>query len=376
MLRASGRSVLVARDQQARRRIRRHLSTTACASASRSCPRSASASGRFPRRRADGLRRGLGARPHQARGGRAIARRLVASGLIDFVNVIRGHIDTEEALSHVIPGMGERSAPHLEFAGEVRAATRIPTFHAARIQDVATARYAIESGKLDMVGMTRAHLADPHIARKVMEGREDEIRPCVGMGYCIDSIYSGQARLRSQSRDRARARRCRTWSRAATGRQRKSSSSAPGPRGSRPRGSPGSAGIRSSLFEAADRPGGQVLHRRGARARGARFWASSTGASRNARRYDVDIRCNAYAEAPDVARRRIPDVVVVATGGVPKSRLPRRGRGLGASSWDILTGAVKPAGSVIALRRQRRASRHDVAEFIARGGIEARVGDA
>ena len=89
--------------------------------------------------------------------GMAIARRLTRSGLIDFLNVIRGHIDSDEALSRVIPGMGERSAPHLDFAGEVRAETRLPTFHAARIQDVATARHAIASGKLDMVGMTRAH---------------------------------------------------------------------------------------------------------------------------------------------------------------------------------------------------------------------------
>src|SRR5208282_1807081 len=125
--------------------------------------------------------------------GMAIALRLTRSGLIDFLNVIRGHIDSDEALSRVIPGMGERSAPHLDFAGEVRAEMRLPTFHAARIQDVATARHAIASGKLDMVGMTRAHLADPHIALKVAEGREAEIRPCVGMGYCIDSIYAGQA---------------------------------------------------------------------------------------------------------------------------------------------------------------------------------------
>ena len=108
--------------------------------------------------------------------GVSIARRLAASGLIDFINVIRGHIETEEALSHVIPGMGSRSAPHLDFSGEVRRETRMPTFHAARIQDVATARHAIVSGKLDMVGMTRAHLADPHIARKVAEGREQQIR--------------------------------------------------------------------------------------------------------------------------------------------------------------------------------------------------------
>src|SRR4029453_13947533 len=66
-----------------------------------------------------------------------------------------------------------------------------PVFHAARIADVATARHAIASGKLDMVGMTRAHLAEPHIVRKVLEGRENEIRPCVGATYCLDRIYEG-----------------------------------------------------------------------------------------------------------------------------------------------------------------------------------------
>src|SRR5699024_3796447 len=60
---------------------------------------------------------------------------------------------------------------------------------------VATARHAIAEGKLDMVGMTRAHIADPHIARKVREGREEEIRPCVGATYCLDRIYEGGGAL-------------------------------------------------------------------------------------------------------------------------------------------------------------------------------------
>jgi N-methyl-L-proline demethylase len=123
--------------------------------------------------------------------GREIARRLVASGQVDFLNVIRGHIDTDPALANVIPLMGMRSAPHLDFAGEIRAATKFPVFHAARIPDVATARHAVASGKLDMVGMTRAHIAEPHIVRKIMEGREAEIRPCVGATYCLDRIYTG-----------------------------------------------------------------------------------------------------------------------------------------------------------------------------------------
>ena len=92
--------------------------------------------------------------------------------MVDFLNIVRGHMDTDNALSHVIPIHGMGTAPHLDFAGEVRAATRFPVFHAARINDVATARHAIAEGKLDMVGMTRAHIADPHIARKVAEGQE------------------------------------------------------------------------------------------------------------------------------------------------------------------------------------------------------------
>ncbi len=123
--------------------------------------------------------------------GLAISRKLKDSGLVDFLNVVKGHIDTDAGLTDVIPVQGMRNAPHLDFAGEIRAATDFPTFHAAKIPDVATARHAIAAGKLDMVGMTRAHLADPHLVRKVIEGREDEIRPCVGANYCLDRIYQG-----------------------------------------------------------------------------------------------------------------------------------------------------------------------------------------
>ncbi|MGB3246222.1 MAG: N-methylproline demethylase, partial [Sulfitobacter sp.] len=123
-----------------------------------------------------------------------ISKLLAATGQLDFLNVIRGRIQTDPAMTDVIPVQGMKSAPHLDFAGEVRRATGMPTFHAARIPDVATARHAIQAGLLDMVGMTRAHMADPHIVRKIMEGREDDIRPCVGATYCLDRIYqAGEA---------------------------------------------------------------------------------------------------------------------------------------------------------------------------------------
>ena len=112
--------------------------------------------------------------------GLQISQLLKDSGMIDFLNVIRGNIATDAGLTDIIPIQGMRNAPHLDFAGEIRALTGFPTFHAAKIPDVATARHAIASGLVDMVGMTRAHMTDPHIVRKIIEGREDDIRPCVG----------------------------------------------------------------------------------------------------------------------------------------------------------------------------------------------------
>ncbi len=302
--------------------------------------------------------------------GVSIAQRLAASGLIDFVNVIRGHIDTEEALSHVIPGMGSRSAPHLDFSGEVRAATRMPTFHAARIQDVATARHAIESGKLDMVGMTRAHLADPHIVRKVAEGREHEIRPCVGMGYCIDSIYSGQAVCIHNAATGREAAIPHVIARS-DGPKLKIVIVGAGPAGLEAARVAGERGHEVVVFEAAAEPGGQVRIAAGLKRRreimGIVDWRLAECA-----RLGVEIRCNAYAESCDVTAED-PAVVVVATGGVPNMSFLDDGHAFATSTWDILTGAVKPAASVLLYDDNGAHPGMTAAEFIAGAASELEV---
>ena len=83
-----------------------------------------------------------------------------------------------------MPGMGSRLAPWVEFVGAFRREVDLPVFHAARISDVASARFAVAEGKLDMVGMTRAQIADPYLVQKLTQGRESEIRPCVGGTHC------------------------------------------------------------------------------------------------------------------------------------------------------------------------------------------------
>ncbi len=190
-------------------------------------------------------------------GGLEISRRLKDSGLIDFLNVVRGHIDTDAGLTDVIPIQGMPSAPHLDFAGEIRAATNFPTFHAARIQDVATARHAIASGKVDLIGMTRAHMTDPHIVRKIVEKREDDIRPCVGANYCLDRIYQGGA---AHCIHNAATGRETTMPHqiAKAGRRKKVVVVGAGPGGLEAARVAAERGHDIVVFEAADKPGGQV----------------------------------------------------------------------------------------------------------------------
>lgn len=297
--------------------------------------------------------------------GMEIARRLAASGLIDFVNVIRGHIDSDEALSNVIPGMGARSAPHLDFAGEVRAATGLPTFHAARIQDVATARHAIASGKLDMVGMTRAHMADPHIVRKIVDRTEDEIRPCVGMAYCIDSIYGGQALCIHNPATGREATMPHVVARSA-GPRRKVVVVGAGPAGLEAARVAGARGHEVVLFEATDRPGGQIRITAALKRRreilGIVDWRLAQCA-----KHDVTFRFNAYAEAADVLAEQ-PDIVVIATGGVPDAAFLDEGSDLVTSSWDILTGAARPGAQVLLYDDNGAHPGMTTGEFLAEAG--------
>ena len=276
--------------------------------------------------------------------GLQVSHMLKNSGLVDFLNIVKGHIDTDPGLTDLIPIQGMRNAPHLDFAGEIRAATNFPTFHAAKIPDVATARHAIASGKLDMVGMTRAHMADPHLVRKIIEGREDDIRPCVGANYCLDRIYQGGMALCLHNPATGRELEVPQTITPADTKKRVTIVGA-GPAGMEAARVAAERGHTVTVFEAADQPGGQIrltaLQERRREMTSIIAWRFDQCTKRG-----VQFHFNTFADMDTVLETN-PDEVIIATGGLPHTEGLEAGNELVCSAWDILSGDVKPGTNVL-----------------------------
>ncbi len=295
----------------------------------------------------------------------AIAQRFEAAGTLDFFNAIYGRMDTMAGLADDnMPGMASPIAPWLDNAAAFKREVSLPVFHAARIADVSSARHAIREGLIDMVGMTRAHIADPHLVAKLAAGEEARIRPCVGATHCmgaarpacIHNPATGHEAVLPQIIDPAPVRRRVVVVGA-------------GPAGLEAARVCGERGHHVTIFEAAPRAGGQVLLAAEAGWRrdivGIVDWRVS-----ELDRLGVDLRTGLYAEEADVLAED-PDMVIIATGGIPNlDWLP--GSEHVTSAWDILSGAVAVGEDVLVIDGTGRHVALSAAEFCHRKGAAIR----
>jgi 2,4-dienoyl-CoA reductase-like NADH-dependent reductase (Old Yellow Enzyme family)/thioredoxin reductase len=270
----------------------------------------------------------------------AIVQLMEREGAIDFFNCVAGRMDTELALAEKnMPGMTQPLAPFLPLVAEVKRAISLPVFHAARITDVATARHAIREGILDMVAMTRAHIADPQLVNKIRRGEEHRIRPCFGASHCmhkkpscIHNAASGRESVLPQVVEQT------------TGAVKHVVVVGGGPAGMEAARVSAERGHRVTLLEATPQLGGQLLL--AARASWRRdMIAIVDWRVAELETLGVDVRCNNYADGADVLDLD-PDVVIVASGGLPNFG-DLEGEELCNSVWDMLSGDVKPAREVL-----------------------------
>jgi N-methyl-L-proline demethylase len=292
--------------------------------------------------------------------GLTILRRLSSEGLVDVVNVIRGNIVNDAVLSDVIPIHGMAAAPHLDFAGLVRTETGLTVFHAAKIDDVATARHAVREGLVDMIGMTRAQMADPFLVRKIELGVEHTIRPIymAGEALCIHNAATGRELSMPHVIERAAVSRRVVVIGA-------------GPGGLEAARVCGERGHTVTLLEAMPWAGGQIrLAARNPRRKdlmGIVEWRIA-----ELERLGVEVHYDTYADASVVAAFA-PDVVIVATGGLPQHPELEAGDDLVTEAWDVVGGTARLTGDVLLYDDDGTHSAMTTAEMIARSGAALEI---
>jgi mycofactocin system FadH/OYE family oxidoreductase 2 len=297
---------------------------------------------------------------------REVVRRLEATGALDFVDVSAGTDADLMSLAQHIPSMYFPPANLVHFAAAIKQVTRLPVFCAGAIRDPAVAEAIVARGDADVVGMTRAHIADPQLVAKLRAGRADDVRRCIGcMQACLEALANGQP--------------IGCVYNPVTGREREWAELPPA---ERPRrvvvvgGGPGGLeaarvaalrGHRVVLLEAADRLGGQ-LHLAARLPQRENFLEIVRFLSGQVAKLGVEVRLGCCADA-DMVRGEAPDAVVVATGSRPAPPDGVDGTpGDLAHVDDVVSGRARVGASVLVVDRDGHLRGCGVADLLAGQG--------
>ncbi|TVM05749.1 dimethylglycine demethylation protein DgcA [Vreelandella aquamarina] len=302
-----------------------------------------------------------------------------ATGKVDFFGVVGSGCDTHNTLANVIPNMSYPPEPFLHLAAGIKEVVSVPVIHAQNIKDPNQAQRILEGGYVDLVGMTRAHIADPHIIAKIKMNQVDQIKQCVGANYCIDRQYQGLDVLCIQNAATSREYMGLPHIiEKSDGPSRKVVVVGGGPGGMEAARVAAERGHDVVLYEGGPELGGQITIAAQAPQRdqiaGITRWYQLELA-----RLKVDVRLNTRADAAELNALQA-DVVVLATGGQPfLDQTPEWGYSpvaedsLVVSSWDILNGKVAPGNNVLIYDTICEFAGVSAADFLADKGARVEI---
>jgi 2,4-dienoyl-CoA reductase-like NADH-dependent reductase (Old Yellow Enzyme family) len=107
----------------------------------------------------------------------------------DALHISAGHYRSLPSAHVMIPPMGMREAPFLDFAAEVKKSVDVPVIAVGRLGDPNVARQAVASGSCDFIALGRSLIADPQWVEKFRRGEPP--RRCLACNTCVDEMRAG-----------------------------------------------------------------------------------------------------------------------------------------------------------------------------------------
>lgn len=299
------------------------------------------------------------------------------TGLLDFVNIDVGH---GWGVHAYVPPSFHGHGDYREVGKAARADLdgKVAVLFSGRVNDPVLAEELLREGCCDLVGMTRAGIADPDFGNKAREGRLIEIRRCIGCNRCIAEA------VHSHVPDSLRAPMCSVnpvignelhWKAAfrPAAVAKKVVVVGAGAAGLEAARVAAMRGHRVTLLEQGKKVGGQL--RIAANAPGRDSFGDQIYFQENEMvRLGVDLRLETPATVEAITKLS-PDAVIVATGSLP--RVPQGIAGTGLphvmQGWDVLQGKAVPGRRVALVAQEDYFETPNVAEFIAESGREVEI---
>lgn len=267
-----------------------------------------------------------------------IARRLEATGHVDFINLT---LSTFYNL-HLVGGTMHLPLGYtIPLAAGIKEAVSLPVFATGRINDPVLAERVLADGQADMIGVVRGQIADPDFARKARDGRTDDIRYCIA---CNQNCYGRVGLNRSigcvqNPAVGAEATEGERWLKPTRKRKRVLVAGG-GPAGMWAAKTAALRGHDVTLYDTGEQLGGQVL----IAAKGAgrdEFGVIVRNERNQLERLGVPVVLGTRVTAELVAELK-PDAVIVATGSRPKACPVAGGDGPDVVNvWQVLNDEVE-----------------------------------
>lgn len=298
-----------------------------------------------------------------------MAQRICDAVRIDYLSV---DVGAPWGMPSYIPPMQYPLAAFSYAAGEIRQATGVSVLYAGRVNDPVLAERLLAEGQADLIGMTRATIADPEFPRKAREGRLDEIRKCIGCNTCIGKVIGDEVKSAVCAVNPVVGRE-RQWAKV----ERASSPKrvviiGGGPAGLEAARVAAGRAHRVVVLEQSAELGGQLLIAAKAPRREG-FLDFPRYEEFQMRLLGVEVRRNTTA-TPEMVLGLQPDVVIVATGSLPRTfEVPGAEQPNVVQARDVLAGTVTVGERVVIVSEDDQMETPSIADFLAAQGKQVEI---